>query len=155
MSSHFEDLGGEPILRPLINQFVDRMFEDTMIGFLFRRANKSRVKAMEYEHAAEHLGAGLQYTGRDLLIVHRPHQIAGGQFERRYTLLKEVLVRCGVPHVVQHAWLQEVQRLRPQITEDQHGECSVGLASLPPARRSIPLRTLAISPSKPSKSSKL
>lgn len=127
--NHFDTLGGEPILRPLISQFVDRMFDDTMIGFLFRRASRERVKAMEYEHAAEHLGSGQSYTGGSLLDVHRRHQIAGGQFERRYTLLKELLSECDVPSPVQRAWLQEVVRLRPQITQDANGECSVGVVS--------------------------
>ena len=48
----FEDLGGEPVLRQIIDRFVDRVFDDIMIGFLFRHARRERVKQKEYEFAA-------------------------------------------------------------------------------------------------------
>ncbi|MDB4991238.1 MAG: Bacterial-like globin, partial [Myxococcaceae bacterium] len=42
--TYFDELGGELALRSLIDEFVERVFADTMIGFLFARANKERVK---------------------------------------------------------------------------------------------------------------
>ena len=53
--SDFERIGGEGALRPLIDDFVDGCFDDMMIGFLFPRNKRARVKEFEYEHAAEHL----------------------------------------------------------------------------------------------------
>src|SRR5690606_27282992 len=47
-----EELGGEPALRLLINHFIDRVFEDPMIGCLFRSATRERIKEMEYQFAA-------------------------------------------------------------------------------------------------------
>ncbi len=35
-----------------------------MIGFFFRKASRARIKEKEYEFAAQHLGAEVQYTGR-------------------------------------------------------------------------------------------
>jgi truncated hemoglobin YjbI len=65
-ATYFEELGGEPVLRSIIRTFVDRMFSDPMIGFLFRNASRERVADKEYELAAQHLGAGVAYTGRPL-----------------------------------------------------------------------------------------
>src|SRR3954464_7672133 len=76
-STLFEDLGGEAALRPIIDRFVDRVFDDVMIGFFFRNARRERVKAMEYEFAAKHLGADIEYTGRPLDAAHRAHPIMG------------------------------------------------------------------------------
>lgn len=119
----FEDLGGEPALRRIIDRFVDRVFDDVMIGFFFRNARRERIKQKEYEHAAEHLGAGVAYTGRPLDEAHRAHPIMGGQFARRLTILKETLDEAGVPaHVKQH-WLSHTESLRPLITADAGGEC--------------------------------
>ena len=39
----FEQVGGEPVLRSIIRTFVQRMFSDPMIGFLFRQASQERV----------------------------------------------------------------------------------------------------------------
>ena len=66
--SLFDRLGGEPALRAIIDRFVDRLFDDLMIGYLFRAADRERVKAKEYEFAARHLGAPEAYTGRPLNV---------------------------------------------------------------------------------------
>ena len=97
--SNFEELGGEPKLRAIVDDFVDRCFDDMMIGFLFQRADRDRIKRFEYEHAAEHLGADVQYGGRPLDVPFRPAGDVpaarnacsvsyGGQFHRR------TLVNC-------------------------------------------------------------
>ena len=39
--SLFEKLGGESGLRAIINTFIDRVFEDRMIGFFFRKCRPS------------------------------------------------------------------------------------------------------------------
>lgn len=121
--SLFEDLGGEPALRRIIDRFVDRVFDDVMIGFFFRNARRERIKQKEYEHAAEHLGAGIEYTGRPLGEAHRAHPIMGGQFARRLMILKETLEEAGVPEHVKQHWLAHTESLRPHITGDQSGEC--------------------------------
>ena len=51
--SLFEKLGGESGLRAIVNAFIDRVFEDRMIGFFFRNADRARIKEMEYQLAAQ------------------------------------------------------------------------------------------------------
>ena len=51
--SDYEEIGEER-LRAVIDEFVDRMFDDLMIGFFFRKASKARIKEMELQHAAAH-----------------------------------------------------------------------------------------------------
>jgi hemoglobin len=124
----FEELGGEAELRGIIDEFVDRVFDDAMIGFLFRRANKARIKAFEYQLAAELLGSGETYRGRPLAEAHRPHRIMGGQFDRRREILRQVLVARGAPAQVIEAWLAHTDSLRPLITPDEGGACTDGPA---------------------------
>lgn len=119
----FERMGGEPVVRSIVDQFVDRVFDDTMIGFLFRKSNRERVKKMEYEHAAVHLGADIEYSGRPLLSAHRPHRISGGQFERRSVILESTLRSSGVPEDIVESWLAYTRSLRPEITGDEPGQC--------------------------------
>ena len=124
----FEDLGGEPVLRQVIDQFVERVFADVMIGFFFRNARRERIKQKEYEFAAQHLGADIAYTGRALSEAHRAHPIMGGQFARRLMILKETLEAAGVPEHVKSHWLKHTESLRPLITADVGRECDPNLA---------------------------
>jgi len=122
--SLYEQLGGEPALRRVVDRFVDRMFDDMMIGYLFRSAKRERVKDKEFEHAAEHLGGGISYTGKMLDAAHRPHQIRGGQFMRRLQILKSTLEELGVPEPVKEHWIRHTLELRPLITPDEGGVCA-------------------------------
>ena len=127
-STLFEDLGGEAALRPIIDRFVDRIFDDVMIGFFFRNARRERVKAKEYEFAAQHLGADIEYTGRPLDEAHRAHPIMGGQFARRLMILKETLEAAQVPEHVKQHWLAHTESQRPLITVDRGRECDADRA---------------------------
>ena len=127
--SLFEQLGGEPVLRRVVDRFVDRVFDDVMIGFYFRNASRERIKDKEYEFAARHLGAEVEYTGRPLAAAHAPHAIMGGQFMRRLKILEETLVELDVPAAVREHWLSHNEKLRPLVTRDAAGHCDDGAKS--------------------------
>jgi hemoglobin len=119
----FERLGGETTLRAIIARFVDRMFDDLMIGYLFRAADRERVKAKEYEFAARHLGGELPYTGRPIAEAHRAHRITGGQFMRRLQILKETLAAFQVPPEVTEHWIAHTLSLQAEITDNALDQC--------------------------------
>jgi hemoglobin len=119
----FEQLGGEQELRTIIGTFIDRVFEDRMIGFFFRNADKQRIKDMEYQLAANFLGAGVQYQGRPLDQVHAKHPIMGGHFVRRRQILVETLDFYHVPEPIKAAWLAHTDKLRPLITPEKGFGC--------------------------------
>ena len=121
--SLFEKLGGESRLRAIVNAFIDRVFEDRMIGFFFRNADPARLKEMEYQLAASFLGANIKYTGRPLGKAHVNHPIMGGHFARRRQILKETLEAYQVPEEIQAAWLQHTDSLRPLITPETGSDC--------------------------------
>jgi hemoglobin len=124
----FEELGGEPRLREIIQHFVDRVFADTMIGFFFAKVSKQRLKELEYRFAAQHLGAPVAYTGRPIQEAHRRHPIMGGQFRRRLKILEETLDHFGVPENVKAHWLEHTLSLESQVTRDSGGRCDPDLA---------------------------
>lgn len=122
--SMYERLGGAPALRAIIDDFVERTFSDMMIGFMFRNADKQRVKDKEYELAAAFLGGPERYSGEPLRKAHAPHRIMGGQFARRSFILREVLQAHAAPQDIIDAWLEHTERLRGQITGDATGACN-------------------------------
>jgi hemoglobin len=126
----FDELGGEQALRRIIDRFVDKVFDDPMIGFFFRAASRERVKEKEYEFAARHLGANLPYTGRPLREAHAAHPIMGGQFNRRLQILKDTLAEMHVPESVRAHWVENTEKLRAQITGDAGNACDPTAALL-------------------------
>jgi hemoglobin len=119
----FEELGGEPVLRTIIREFVDRMTSDAMIGTFFFNVDKKRLAEMEYRFTARFLGAEIEYTGKPIREAHSPHPIMGGQFDRRRKILEEVIDLYGVPPEVKRTWLEHVDNLRSQVTRQATGEC--------------------------------
>jgi hemoglobin len=127
----FEQLGGEAKLAAIIDAFMNRVFEDRMIGFFFRNADKNRIKALEYQLAAEFLGAPVEYRGRPLHHAHAKHPIMGGHFARRRQILKETLESHRVPEHIKQAWLEHTEALRRLITDQAGSSCD---PIAPPAR---------------------
>jgi hemoglobin len=121
--SYFDQLGGETALKAIIDQFIDRVFQDRMIGFFFRDADRGRLKELEYQLAAHFLGAPIEYQGRPLDQVHAKHPIMGGHFARRKQILKETLESHAVPESIKADWLQHTEDLRALITAQAGSEC--------------------------------
>lgn len=112
----YEELGGEPALKQIIDRFIDRVVADRMIGFFFRDVDHAVLKQREFEFAARHLGANIEYTGRPLEVAHKKkHQIFDGQFLRRLTILKETLSEFQAPPRVVEHWIAHTESLKDRI----------------------------------------
>ena len=121
----YEQLGGESKVRAIIEIFIDRVVNDVMIGFFFRKTFLPRLKELEYQHAAAFLGAAVTYRGKPLRQAHGPHRIQGGQFARRKQILKEVLSEQQVPQAIAQAWLAHQESLRSEITTAADDGCDM------------------------------
>lgn len=119
----FEQLGGEAKLRAVIDTFIERVFADRMIGFFFRSADKARIKEMEFQLAANFLGANVEYGGRPLDQVHRNFPIMGGHFARRRQILRECIEAHGISDEIKKLWLDHTDALRPLITPESDSGC--------------------------------
>jgi len=110
-------------VRAVIDEFVDVMVDDVMIGFFFTGVDKERLRQREYEFTARFLGAQIPYSGRPMRTAHSKHHIMGGQFNRRRQILINTLRKHGVEESVCDAWIAHVDRLRDQITSQAAGYC--------------------------------
>ena len=116
-------MGGEAALRAVIDDFVDRLFDDIMVGYLFNGVDRQRLKELEFQHASQFLGGPHQYKGRPMRSAHAKHRILGGQFARRLQLLRNVFAAHHVPEDVQRAFLAHNESLREQVTSQDLGDC--------------------------------
>lgn len=128
----FQKLGGEPGLRAIIDDFINRVTSDMMIGFFFREIDKEKLKVLEYQFASSHLGGDANYEGRPLRTAHAKHPIMGGQFNRRLKILDNTLRDHRVDEEVRAEWVRHNEKLRAHITGDGPDECNpVPISHLP------------------------
>lgn len=114
-ASDYDRVGGEAGLRAIIDDFLDRVFDDVMIGYLFDGKPKARIRELEVRYAAAHLGGPDAYDGRTLDAAHRAASIFDGHFARRMWLLRETLVAHRVPADVMARWLAHNQAQRELV----------------------------------------
>jgi hemoglobin len=119
LPTDFERLGGEPGLRRLIADFIDRVYDDAIIGFFFARVDRETLVQRELDLAAGHLGGDLAYRGRPIAQAHKPHPINRGHFHRRLWLLERTLEAHGVARDVIARWLAHDRRLEPVVTNQK------------------------------------
>lgn len=122
-ASDYERLGGREAIAAMVRVFVDRVFDDVMIGFHFRDADRDRVHRHETELACQFLGGPEVYTGRPIREAHAPHPITGGQFMRRWRILADVLEEHGVPTDILERWRQHTEARRPLVTGNSGSAC--------------------------------
>lgn len=104
-------------LPSVIDAFVDRMFDDFIIGFRFAGADRERVKKHELELARKHLVGQGSYTGRAFGPLHRQMKINAGQFRRRLALLRTVALEQGLDPQVIERWLEHDRKLEKVVTD--------------------------------------
>ena len=113
--SLYDDLGGEPALRAVLQALYDKLFDDIMVGFLFAGKNKAELVEHQVRFTARFLGGPSEYTGRSLPDAHAALPLLAGHFDRRHHLLKQVLVEYKVPAHVAAEWLRVDQSLRTAV----------------------------------------
>ena len=119
--SDYDTIGGEPALRAIVDDFIDRVRGDFVIGFFFSGKDIERIKDKEFELASAHLGGPYAYTGRPLGSAHAALPINKGHLRRRLAFLRTVLRDHGVPEEVAERWVAHDARLEDLITNGR--EC--------------------------------
>ena len=120
----FERLGGWEPLRAILRDFYDRVFDDVMIGFLFKGRDRARLAELEAQFTARALGELVPYEGRGMRQAHAAVRILPGHFHRRHQLLIETLRDHGVDPLVCEAWLGHARALQRAIVAPDRGDAA-------------------------------
>jgi truncated hemoglobin YjbI len=113
--SLYDDMGGEPALRAVLQSLYDRLFDDTMVGFLFSGKDKAQLVEHQVRFTARFLGGPSAYEGKTIPDAHAALPILPGHFDRRHTLLEQVLAEHRVPEHVAKEWLRVDASLRTAV----------------------------------------
>ncbi|MBX2801203.1 MAG: hypothetical protein KTR31_26225 [Myxococcales bacterium] len=121
-----EVIGGREVVHRVMQDFVERVFGDFIIGYLFEGRDLGRIVQLETQLAVAHLGGQSAYDGRPLGKVHQPLRINRGHFRRRLAILATVLGEHGIDEEVGQRWLDHDRALEPVITDGT--DCVPGAA---------------------------
>ena len=78
--SLYERLGGEARLRKIVNDILDKNFNNPIIGHHFRNIDMNKLKLLVFEFFSMGTGGPHQYTGRDMITAHTGLHISGKDF---------------------------------------------------------------------------
>jgi truncated hemoglobin YjbI len=104
--SAYEDIGGEAGIRAVLRTLYDRLFDDAMVGFLFRGKDKETLIEHQVWFTARFLGGPSRYEGKTIPDAHAALPILPGHFQRRHHLLAQALAEHRVPRHVADEWLR-------------------------------------------------
>jgi hemoglobin len=101
----WEQAGGEPVVRRVLQRLYDRLFEDRMVGFLFEGKDKAHIVEQQVRFTSGMLGGPFVYEGKALPAAHAALPLLAGHVDRRHHLLGQVLREEKLPDPVIEAWL--------------------------------------------------
>lgn len=81
-TSLYERLGGEPGVRKIANDVLDKNLNNPLIGHHFQHVDMARLKQLVFEFFSMGTGGPHQYTGRDMLTSHAGLNITEEDFQR-------------------------------------------------------------------------
>lgn len=94
--SLYQRLGGEPVVRAVVDQVIDRAANDARTARSFRDVKLSRVKDKLAEQVCELAGGGCKYTGDPMREVHRGLKNTEAEFALMVQFLRDALAANGV-----------------------------------------------------------
>jgi hemoglobin len=98
----YEQIGGEPVLRKTVEEFVVIMEKDDRINFAFGNTDITKFKQLLFEQMCNITGGPCKYTGRTMKESHEKLDVNNVMFN---ALAEDVYIafdRAGVPYRLQN-----------------------------------------------------
>lgn len=111
----YEQAGGEAVLRAVLQDLYDQLFDDLMVGFLFAGKDKAHIVEQQVRLTSRFLGGPHVYDGPAMPDAHRTLPLLPGHFDRRHHLLRLTLARHQVPAPVVEEWLKVDEAFRTSV----------------------------------------
>lgn len=99
-------LTSEDEVRRCLRALYTKMLHDRMVGFFFEGRPLEPIVEGQLALVRAILGGSGVYAGVPLPEAHRALPLLPGHFDRRHTLLAEVLAAEGIHEKVKAAWLE-------------------------------------------------
>jgi hemoglobin len=122
--SLYDRLGGEPAIRAVVSDFVDRSAADPKVNFTRKGTTKEwqatpesvqRLKDRLTEFVAQGAGGPQRYTGQQMRAVHTGMNITDAEFNALAGHLKASLAKFNVPPKEQAELLAVIESTRKDV----------------------------------------
>jgi hemoglobin len=111
----YDDFGGEPGLRRVVERMVTNATSDKRIGMTFEESNIPRLKQMLFEQFCELTGGPCKYTGRSMVRTHAPFKITDAHFAALVEDLQSAMEAENIPFHTQNRLLALLAPMRREI----------------------------------------
>lgn len=101
----FNDLGGLPVIRKVVDDFVAIMLADARIRFTFEGANLPRLHEKLVEQFCQLSGGGCVYTGDPMKEVHQGLKLTNAHFNALVEDLQLAMDQSGIASRTQNRLL--------------------------------------------------
>jgi hemoglobin len=98
----YEQIGGEPVLRKTVEEFVVIMEKDDRINFAFGNTDITKFKQLLFEQLCNITGGPCQYTGRTMKESHEKMEVNNTMFNALAEDVYLAFDRAGVPYRLQN-----------------------------------------------------
>ena len=111
----FEELGGEPVIRSVIESLVHDIQEDENLMVLFEFTNFEVFSELLYEHLCTVTDGPCEYAGRTMTEVHLGLYITEAEFNHFVDDLQRIMDLHGIPFRTQNRLLARLAPMRDEI----------------------------------------
>jgi hemoglobin len=115
--SLYEQLGGEPGIEAIVDDFYDRVIADDLLGAWFTAVDHARLRVHLRAFLAVSLGGPEGYTGRSMRQAHGGLSITQHAFETLLVRFTDALAAAGVEDSVTANVVALVATLRPVVVQ--------------------------------------
>jgi hemoglobin len=98
----YEQIGGEPVLRKTVEEFMIIMEQDDRINFSFGNTDTAKFKQLLFEQLCNITGGPCAYTGRTMKESHEKLEIDNTMFNALAEDVYLAFDRAGVPYRLQN-----------------------------------------------------
>ena len=98
----YEQIGGEPVLRKTVDEFMIIMEKDDRINFSFGNTDTAKFKQLLFEQLCNITGGPCAYTGRTMKESHEKLAINNTMFNALAEDVYLAFDRAGVPYRLQN-----------------------------------------------------
>jgi len=102
--SLYERLGGEQRVRKIVNDILDKNYDNPQIGHYFQNVDMNKLKQLVFEFFSMGTGGPHQYTGRDMRTSHATLGIS----EKDFALSNDDIFKALKENGVNQAEIDEV-----------------------------------------------
>jgi hemoglobin len=118
-TSLYEKLGGEQRVRKIINDVLDKNFNNPAIGHYFQRVDMAQLKQLVFEFFSMGTGGPHKYTGRDMVTSHADLHISEEDFRIANEDTRLALEENDVDEAVINEVIAILDSMKGDVVRDQ------------------------------------